>query len=1327
MRAKDLHRIPPGLTLGATGPRTASVVVLALLLLPAWPLVPRASAYNGSGAGPGLTIERTMLVSGQPATAVESLPDGTLLVGLEGGGVLEMNETGTVLALGTTVNGLPSSHVRDLAVWQGKVWAATRGGLAVREGPGNWTIPPGGRIGNAISVKGCEDGLLLLLWDGSLSWTADGESWIALEPTGQYLNSGWRLADREGEWLVLSNGTGIVIWNFTSGLMIPLTVPGGPTAQNVTDLDLAGGTVWLATEDHLDAFEITRLSWWLGPEVADTAREIDDNWTCIHAGPRVLAGSRAGIVVELTGEGAAQSWELVYQGLASSPGAIADILPWDDGGAFIASGTGVTRLTASTSEVFTDAATSAPRSSDMAYVESVDDMLFTVRKDANAGELEFLAFDVSGTPFRWDAFRSSNGQGQPGPGTRLLDSALHESVVYLATGSSLVTYDTFASSKPSRWNVTLGQGNDDAMVRAVEACSGRLYAGGQSGLKVMGRDGNDITWTTVRGVSYGEVLDLADHNSTLLMATTTGLWAYDPATGHATPPEESWVPWAPVNQVVVSGGVAFAAVGRTIYWQDADGTRHNRTFEGVGGFDDLVGSADRAGPVWGVLNGAAVAFDPAGGETWFGAAAEDRAGAASAKLGDAVIRDVTLDAEGIACLATDSGVHRVEPFGTAWTTLTTSEGLSANDLRTLEADPVGGNLWVGAYGGIDVIDVATGGIEGVGTEEGLPSNLVYDILIHQGEAWVGTDVGGAARRALAGGAWTVYNKTTGLVEDDVQAVAVIGTKAVFGTDAGVSVLDLVTSSISTHTMSSTGGQLPSDWVWCLLATGGRVWAGANGGLASYDPQTDTWTREMREELGERAVKALLATPDGGLWVGTDTGLFILDTTTGASREVPSMARSGALSLLLDSQGQVWAGTGDGAILLDAGGLPIAHFTTRDGLVHGRVTCLAELPGGTIWLGTAGGLSRLERTRWNVLPQMVSSGVALPELHIDDSGVSVSPMEPYEGDTVLVTVRVENPSPLRVIGTVVLSTTPSCVVGQELASAIAYTEPGGSYTVALCWTATRGQHALWVIVDPLDRVPEVNERDNVVALGLYVNSRPELRDLVATLDHVEGAPGAANGTWTVEVVYSDADGDPPIKVYASEAPAREDVTLSPVSGSGDLYNGQTYRGTVTLMSGTRELVVTAEYAPGRSSSISTTVALNLNINLTGVSPGETLKGVVKVTVQVVGPWEGTKIESLTVSLNRTAPPLVVSVPSQRDGMVLTFDVSREGIEPGIYDIIVEAHDDRGMVALGVVEGVNIAAAEEDRDSYIWVILLAIMLVLLTMAAFAMKTYKKDGPQ
>ena len=51
------------------------------------------------------------------------------------------------------------------------------------------------------------------------------------------------------------------------------------------------------------------------------------------------------------------------------------------------------------------------------------------------------------------------------------------------------------------------------------------------------------------------------------------------------------------------------------------------------------------------------------------------------------------------------------------------------------------------------MDTITSATTRIGTEDGLPSNLVYDILFEGDSVWVGTDVGGAATKILPSGDW----------------------------------------------------------------------------------------------------------------------------------------------------------------------------------------------------------------------------------------------------------------------------------------------------------------------------------------------------------------------------------------------------------------------------------------------------------------------------------------------------------------------------------------------------------------------------------------------
>jgi signal transduction histidine kinase/CheY-like chemotaxis protein/ligand-binding sensor domain-containing protein len=210
--------------------------------------------------------------------------------------------------------------------------------------------------------------------------------------------------------------------------------------------------------------------------------------------------------------------------------------------------------------------------------------------------------------------------------------------------------------------------------------------------------------------------------------------------------------------------------------------------------------------------------------------------------------------------------------------------------------------------------------------------------------WVGVMRKGLAR--LEGGVWTVVDRSSGLPHD--------------------SVLSLL----------ETRGE------------GGPVlWAGTyGGGLARLEAGRWTATTVSADGLPNDTVKSLLATSDGAVWAGTDDGLGrfeggtwrVFDTSSG-------LPNSGILCLLEtrheDGAAALWAGTFGGG-LVRLGGGSWRSFVASPGLPNGSVMCLAEVSGPSgkraMWMGTdAGELARLERGEWHpVVPSIDGCDVPL---------------------------------------------------------------------------------------------------------------------------------------------------------------------------------------------------------------------------------------------------------------------------------------------------------------------------------------------------------------
>jgi hypothetical protein len=484
-----------------------------------------------------------------------------------------------------------------------------------------------------------------------------------------------------------------------------------------------------------------------------------------------------------------------------------------------------------------------------------------------------------------------------------------EGVVDMAGfGTGIRTWDTFASSKTSRWGhirvLDGGPGLNEVM--AVEVVGGDLYSAGPYGLDRMVGDGPDPDFETIDG-GPGTISSLEEFDGWLLAGAEDGLWAYSPITEDWTDPAElsAHLPHAPIGAQAVAHGYSYVAIEGSLNWGQPGGYGISKVLSTIMNITALGASRERGGPVWAVMDGDLHAYVQSDARESFVVGRE--------LMGDSVVRDVEVVDDGTAFVATDSGLHRIGPYQKSWTDWTTSNGLSANDLRDIELQPGTDMLWTCAYGGVDIVDTKTGWPE-------RPSNLVYDVMIVDGDVWVGTDVGGAGRKPLAGSTWQTYNSSTGLVADDVHALAKLGDHVLFGTDSGVTVLDLASSTFTTHTLTSTTGRLPDDWVWCALASGTEFYVGTAMGLGVYDPESGLWSEAVAEEVADVAVRSLAWDDDGRLWVGTDNRIVVLPGAKGG----PTMAidRSDGLpgdqvlSLTLDSDNMMWAGTSAGAGLVD---------------------------------------------------------------------------------------------------------------------------------------------------------------------------------------------------------------------------------------------------------------------------------------------------------------------------------------------------------------------------------------------------------------------------
>jgi hypothetical protein len=145
---------------------------------------------------------------------------------------------------------------------------------------------------------------------------------------------------------------------------------------------------------------------------------------------------------------------------------------------------------------------------------------------------------------------------------------------------------------------------------------------------------------------------------------------------------------------------------------------------------------------------------------------------------------------------------------------------------------------------------------------------------------------------------------------------------------------------------------------------------SNGNILAFGPDGMWRIRQDSATLeplpSARSVRALLPDGNGGLWIGTDVGLFHYSPMGTVWRYDEDYLLSASVRGLAFAQnGDLWIG-GLGGIAIHRGGQCVGQLTPADGLPSVQVQCVRRAPDGRMWVGTPVGVARTDGKRWSVL-------------------------------------------------------------------------------------------------------------------------------------------------------------------------------------------------------------------------------------------------------------------------------------------------------------------------------------------------------------------------
>ena len=255
--------------------------------------------------------------------------------------------------------------------------------------------------------------------------------------------------------------------------------------------------------------------------------------------------------------------------------------------------------------------------------------------------------------------------------------------------------------------------------------------------------------------------------------------------------------------------------------------------------------------------------------------------------------------------------------------LSRQQGLSQSFVLTIAQDRQG-FMWFGTQGGLNRFDGYEVRRFTRGDDPGsLPDNTVRTLLSDsKGRLWIGTDNGGLSRYHFDTQSFTTYN---------------MGNSA-----------------------------LPTDRIRVLHEDlNGQIWVGTDGaGLLKFDPDSETFAAVAGYR--DLSIWSLAKKIDGGMWIGSTTGLYQYNPATGISPGLAGVAVAEQLqethvrSVLQQADGVIWVGTeSHGAYRISNDGKSERfdqNLPAGQRISARQVSKIFQDDRGEIWLATSGGLN-----------------------------------------------------------------------------------------------------------------------------------------------------------------------------------------------------------------------------------------------------------------------------------------------------------------------------------------------------------------------------------
>jgi ligand-binding sensor domain-containing protein/signal transduction histidine kinase len=289
--------------------------------------------------------------------------------------------------------------------------------------------------------------------------------------------------------------------------------------------------------------------------------------------------------------------------------------------------------------------------------------------------------------------------------------------------------------------------------------------------------------------------------------------------------------------------------------------------------------------------------------------------------------------DGYLWIATEGGVARSNAVEFKIFQHDNTPAFTSDDISCFAQGTDDSTVWIGTADGI--VRFSGGTFQHFGTSEGLPSSNVLSITSVNGSIF-----------ALTGDGLARFDGNRFIViptPAPATAISVSADNLLIATAAGL--FQYRSNSLSPayqQLMPSSQpirafGYLGDHSLWQRTAT--DLTFSASGNPRTIGPSA----------LNGAHIQFFLPSFQGGLWIGTNHGLYRLDNTIAAPRLQPDLDTHSILALAEDAEGDLWVGT-------ESSGLHVLRHRNFHSLpldTESMATSVVQTADGTVWVGTNG--------------------------------------------------------------------------------------------------------------------------------------------------------------------------------------------------------------------------------------------------------------------------------------------------------------------------------------------------------------------------------------